>query len=613
MKKSLKEKIFPILRSDRSTFRYFNIMYAIALTAVALVTLTNYFLVQRNIGQQKNDSNIINIAGRQRMLSQNISKTVLLITDESTLEQHKNKLKELHTLFYQNQNALSSSDSSLNLDAPYSDEISRMFNDIQPYFIEINRGVKGILNEYPFNNDVYKNIVLDNENAFLIRMDEIVYRIAEESKTKTDQLYRLETTLLIVILITLLLEVILIFNPVGNKIRKVISDLVESEAKANTLATEIKNANASLVKSNKDISDINLALTEATILIKTDAQGKIIHANHHYCTISKYDLKELKGKLLFENNMGGEESVIYSHIRNTEKREEMWQGEIYDHAKDFTFFWLDVTLLPIRSTDGDVYQYLIICSNITKRKETEAELQKMNDARFRKQKHEQKIRSLSIITGQERERKRMSQEVHDGIGQMLTALKFGLESMSSPEEKEIEKLTGLKQLVHSTIKEVRRISSDLLPTVLNDYGLLPAIKELLFLAKTGSNDTKLVFDDKLDLNQRLNKNIEVSLYRICQESINNAIKYAEASQIKVKITNDVEFLNLIIEDDGKGFNLDEVEKINRSKESGNGLNNMRERANLINSKLYINSNTSKGTTIFVEVPLDEDSFNQTYE
>ena len=122
-----------------------------------------------------------------------------------------------------------------------------------------------------------------------------------------------------------------------------------------------------------------------------------------------------------------------------------------------------------------------------------------------------------------------------------------------------------------------------------------------------------MFDDKLDLGQRLNKNIEVSLYRICQESINNAIKYSQASQIRVKVTNDVEFLNLIIEDDGKGFNISETEKINRTKESGNGLNNMRERADLINSKLYINSSASKGTSIFVEVPLDEDSFNQSYE
>ena len=612
MNQQLKEKIFPILSSDKSTFRYFNVMYAIALIAVALVSITSYFLVQHLIGQQKNDSNIINIAGRQRMLSQNITKNVLLITNEPSFDQYKFKLEASHKLFIQNHIALSTRDSSLNLDSPYSDEINRLFTDIEPYFSEINRGVNGILNEYPYNLEVYKKVILDNETSFLIRMDEIVYQIAEESKLRTAKLRQLESVLLIIVLFTLLLEVLFIFNPVGKKIRKVIADLVESESKANSLAEEIRDANASLVKSNKDIRDINFALNEATILIKINEHGKIIHANHQYCRITKYDFEELKGKLLFENNMGGEESVIYKHIRDPERREQMWQGEIYDHAKDFTFFWLDVTLIPIKSIQGEVYQYLVICSNVTQRKEAEATLQKINDARLRKQKYEQKLRSLSIITGQERERKRMSQEVHDGIGQMLTALKFGLESLSSTSEKENERLTGLKQLVHQTIKEVRRISSDLLPTVLNDYGLSAALKELMSMSKPAT-DINLVFEDRMDLDERLNRNIEVSLYRICQESINNAIKYSKAETIKVKLTSDVEFLNLIIEDDGVGFDIEEIEKINRTKESGNGLNNMRERAELINSKLYINSNTSKGTTIFVEVPLDEDSFNLSYE
>src|SRR5690606_17685665 len=137
--------------------------------------------------------------------------------------------------------------------------------------------------------------------------------------------------------------------------------------------------------------------------------------------------------------------------------------------KDYTFFWLDVTIIPIVSIEGQLYQYLVICSDITKRKETELELQKMNEAKLLKQQYEQKIRSTSIITGQERERKRMSQEIHDGIGQMLTALKFGLESFVSEEEKEKKRLADLKSLLQTTIKEVRRISSDLLPTVLQDY------------------------------------------------------------------------------------------------------------------------------------------------
>ena len=352
-------------------------------------------------------------------------------------------------------------------------------------------------------------------------------------------------------------------------------------------------------------------MNEATILIKTDRDGKITFANQKYCAITRYSLDQLLGKMLFENNLGAEESIVYEHIRHPERCRQVWQGEIYDHAKDYTFFWLDVTIIPIVSIEGQLYQYLVICSDITKRKETELELQKMNEAKLLKQQYEQKIRSTSIITGQERERKRMSQEIHDGIGQMLTALKFGLESFVSEEEKEKKRLADLKSLLQTTIKEVRRISSDLLPTVLQDYGLSSALKELVTISQNASA-IPIVFSDKLMIDKRLNKNIEISLYRICQESINNAIKYSQGSKIKVKLTNDVEFINLIIEDDGNGFDLSEIEKLNRTRESGNGLNNIRERADLINAKLYINSTPSKGTTIFVELALEEDIFDQNY-
>ena len=172
-------------------------------------------------------------------------------------------------------------------------------------------------------------------------------------------------------------------------------------------------------------------------------------------------------------------------------------------------------------------------------------------------------------------------------------------------------MADLKSLLQTTIKEVRRISSDLLPTVLQDYGLSSALKELVTISQNASA-IPIVFSDKLMIDKRLNKNIEISLYRICQESINNAIKYSQGSKIKVKLTNDVEFINLIIEDDGNGFDLSEIEKLNRTRESGNGLNNIRERADLINAKLYINSTPSKGTTIFVELALEEDIFDQNY-
>lgn len=615
MKNVLKNKFVFSERSDRRTFRYFNIMYAIALTAVAMVTVSSYVLVQRIIFQQKNDSNVVNVAGRQRMLSQKISKAALKIIDYNTGKANVEELSASFKIWVQYHEGLRFGDVTLDIPTSNSRAVEQMFDELNPSYQKMKNGVEGLLEGIEQNDmsklTINKSLILDNEATFLKAMDKIVFQYAEEAKAKLEELKQLETILLSIVIFTLFLEVIFIFNPVGRKIKTVISDLVESESKAQALAEELKNANVSLMRSNKDNRDINFALNEATILIKTDRDGKITFANQKYCAITRYSLDQLLGKMLFENNLGAEESIVYEHIRHPERCRQVWQGEIYDHAKDYTFFWLDVTIIPIVSIEGQLYQYLVICSDITKRKETELELQKMNEAKLLKQQYEQKIRSTSIITGQERERKRMSQEIHDGIGQMLTALKFGLESFVSEEEKEKKRLADLKSLLQTTIKEVRRISSDLLPTVLQDYGLSSALKELVTISQNASA-IPIVFSDKLMIDKRLNKNIEISLYRICQESINNAIKYSQGSKIKVKLTNDVEFINLIIEDDGNGFDLSEIEKLNRTRESGNGLNNIRERADLINAKLYINSTPSKGTTIFVELALEEDIFDQNY-
>lgn len=598
--KEVKKAFFHIERSGSRTFKYFNIMYAIALSAVAIVTIGSYLLVQQIIVEQQDDASLVNLAGRQRMLSQQISKNALLLRfdDQQTSIDLDNAFDEWRRHHIE----LSTNNNN-------SDSISILFDELGASFGEMYKGVNDIKNGQKNNNDLLMkrgvNLVLKNESAFLSLMDRIVNRYELEARNKIKRLQKVEFTLLIIILITLCLEVLFIFNPVGKKIKHVIGGLVDSESKANVLANELQEVNESLLKSNKDIRDINFALNEATIMIKTNREGVITYANQRYCDITHYSLNELVGRRLFENNMGGDESVIYEYIRDEKRNKNVWRGEIYDHTKDFTFFWLDVTIIPIVSMEGELYQFLVISSDITKRKETEQELQRLNEAKLKKQKYEQKIRSISVITGQEKERKRMSQEVHDGIGQMLTALKFGLESFTTDNEKDNQKIKGLKDLLHSTIKEVRRISSDLLPTVLNDFGLEAALKELIGIVQRGT-DISITLINQLSMNQRMNKNVEINLYRICQESINNAVKYAGASSITIKLSNDIEFLNIKIEDNGIGFDLEEVEKNIRTQDSGNGLNNMKERAELVNGKLYINSRENQGTSIFVEVPLEDD-------
>jgi len=278
----------------------------------------------------------------------------------------------------------------------------------------------------------------------------------------------------------------------------------------------------------------------------------------------------------------------------------VWEGEVYDTDSKNEAFWLDVTIFPVVNHKNELYEYLVICSNITSRKLTEHKLKSLNEKKFLLQEEEQTLKSKSIIEGQETERKRMAIEIHDGVGQMLTALKFSCEALETKDDRNNEILTNIKKMLQEVIKETRRISSNLLPTVLNDFGLPAGVNDLVTgLMKLG--EVEIDYQNETDLEDRLTIQKEIAAYRITQEALNNAMKHAKADQIDIKMTNDAEYLYISIEDNGQGFISSKSKK--NSNQGGNGLRNMQERTKLIEGNIYINSALNKGTQVFLEVPL----------
>lgn len=220
----------------------------------------------------------------------------------------------------------------------------------------------------------YITTIFENEKIYLLGMELIVFDYDRFSRNGVNKLKEIEYILLFIVLLSLVLEAVFIFYPLALRVRQNISDLVVSETNAKNLANKLKETNDTLEQSHKELREVNFALEKATYLVKTDQDGRIIYANDKYCHVTKYTMGELLGKPLFYNNMGGKESIIYEHVRNPVRRKEVWQGEIFDHACDGTGFWLDVTLMPIVDYKGSLYQYLVICTDITKRKNTEREL-----------------------------------------------------------------------------------------------------------------------------------------------------------------------------------------------------------------------------------------------
>ncbi|MDD4602243.1 MAG: sensor histidine kinase [Bacteroidales bacterium] len=212
--------------------------------------------------------------------------------------------------------------------------------------------------------------------------------------------------------------------------------------------------------------------------------------------------------------------------------------------------------------------------------------------------HQERMgRMRSVIDGEELERQRLSRELHDGIGQLLIAIKLRLESLLYQEEKEIRgSIQELKKYLDQIIDEVRRISNNLMPSVLEAFGPVIAFRNL-FADTEELSGLKIHFEAKGDFDN-LDKKIKTYIYRLAQEGLSNIVKHAAAQEVWVNLDRKGDCLTLVIRDNGKGF-LPEV----AGKDGGNGIHNMRERTNLLKGHIDFNSVLGKGTTITVNIPI----------
>jgi len=206
-------------------------------------------------------------------------------------------------------------------------------------------------------------------------------------------------------------------------------------------------------------------------------------------------------------------------------------------------------------------------------------------------------RLRSMIDGEEMERQRLSRELHDGIGQALIAVKLRLDSLLYEDSAGMKKsISELKNQFDQIIDEIRRMSNDLMPSVLEAFGIVIALSNL-FADTSENTGIKIIFKHtgNFDL---LSKTIKTYIYRISQEAINNVVKHAEASEVNVNLLNEENCLKLSVRDNGKGFNPEKVYP-----EGGNGLYNIRERASLMRGSASIHSAPGQGTEIEIKIPI----------
>lgn len=209
---------------------------------------------------------------------------------------------------------------------------------------------------------------------------------------------------------------------------------------------------------------------------------------------------------------------------------------------------------------------------------------------------------LKIIAAQEDERKRLSREIHDGPAQMLANVMMRSDLVERVyKDKGVEaaliEIRSFKQMIRSALYEVRRIIYDLRPMALDDLGLIPTLKKYLQTIEE-YHKTRINFVS-IGQDRRLPSQYEVALFRLIQESVQNALKHAEAREIKVKLEIAKSTITVVVRDDGKGFNVTE------SKPESFGLIGMRERVHLLEGEINIDSKPASGTIVCIQIPLME--------
>ena len=198
-----------------------------------------------------------------------------------------------------------------------------------------------------------------------------------------------------------------------------------------------------------------------------------------------------------------------------------------------------------------------------------------------------------VVAGQEVERRRLARELHDETGQALTSILLGLRSLE--EDRSPATVDGLRELVVGTLQDVRRLAVQLRPKALDDFGLAPALERLV-QTFSESSGIKVELEARLG-NERLPNDVETTVYRIVQEALTNVVKHAEAKNVSILLVRRDANVTAVIEDDGRGFDSATV------RDDSIGLEGMRERVELHDGRLTIETAPGSGTTLRIEVPL----------
>ena len=345
------------------------------------------------------------------------------------------------------------------------------------------------------------------------------------------------------------------------------------------------------------LSSVTEQVTDSIIV--TDADFKIIYINRAAEELFGYESAELLGlspDLLNAEPMAEE---IQQELYRTVSAGETYTGEFLNRRKDGSTFSCEFRVSPILGDKGEIQAYVGVQRDVTERRRVEAELAGQRRGLRRV--------FARLIDAQEDERKSISRELHDGMGQALTAMQINLAEIGKalppecPSEAR-ERLAETRSLVEETLEQVRELAQGLRPGMLDDLGLVPTVRWYTnqFRKRLGI----AVEYEAIGLEERLTSDTEVVFYRAVQEALTNVARHAAANRVLIRLERKESAVVALIEDDGTGFDAAQL-GARGVPPRGIGLLGMRERAHSLGGTVTIESRPGRGTRLLIEIPVGE--------
>jgi PAS domain S-box-containing protein len=368
------------------------------------------------------------------------------------------------------------------------------------------------------------------------------------------------------------------------------AELEEANEKLRRQVYECELAEEALRESEHNYSTL---VEDALVGVYIIKDGIIEFANDKFAAIYGYEKDELIGMRSSELVHPEDRPMI------EEMRQKRLQGEkvpseyeIRGLKKNGDQIWVMRSFSLINYKDGPAISGIV--SDMTKRRKAEDALRESG--------RELRILSNQLLSAEEKERKRIANELHDGIGQALSAIKFSVENSlgqlrNVSDQSELEPLKALIPLTQKTIEEVRRIVMDLRPSILDDLGILATIN--WFCREFQKVYTGIRIEVDIDVQENIIPSpLKTVIYRILQEALNNVAKHSRADRVQLSLIEQTGRVSLRIQDNGVGFDVSKSISMAPSYR-GYGLASMRERAGLSGADFDITSKDGKGTLIRV--------------